>query len=426
MVSNPIQKKVRNAALIGSLVTLLIMGAIVAVLLFQLNKMNTEQKKIEQSFKTVYTLNQDVVSGQVITEDMFVQSTAQIEHIPLGATSDIQDFINYSLTDKEGNTVYTDEKGIYLNKNSEYMEIFQNGNKYYTYLSDGTREEVTGLNQRDIYTDDYRISYNDSEDIGAYVIRETEGKTRIYQEDATGEYYILTVRYDANQNGQPTREKQYVDIVGTPLIAKIDMNKNTVLTTSMLSKGSLITKDVRKQEYNVISLPVDLATGDYIDVRIQLPNGQDFIVVSKKEVEIPIMEGMDSENTVWINLSEDETLYMSCAIVEAFRINGSKIYATKYTDPGMQEAVTPTYPISAETIALIRNNPNVTDVAKQGLNQRYTQALVNIRENNINTELAKPENSESNITEKMNQSIALTQEERRNYLQSLANGGATN
>ena len=51
-----------------------------------------------------------------------------------------------------------------------------------------------------------------------------------------------------------------------------------------------------------------------------------------------------------IELSEDEILAMSCAIVEAYRINGSKLYATKYVEPGMQDAAIPTYPINAETV----------------------------------------------------------------------------
>ena len=46
-----------------------------------------------------------------------------------------------------------------------------------------------------------------------------------------------------------------------------------------------------------------------------------------------------------------------------------------------------------------------------------------IAENNyINSELAKPENSATNVPGKMNESIVKTQEERKEYLQSLANG----
>lgn len=415
MASNPIQKKVRNAGLIGALVTLVVMSAVVAFLLIQLNKMKEEQEKVQQSYRTVYTINQDVKSGQIITEDMFKLTEAQIQHIPNNATSTLSTFTNYSLTDSEGNKVYTDEKGTFLLKKSEYMEIYKDeNNKYFTYLSNGQKETVTGIRTDELHEDSY----------GSYVVRTTENKTRLYKEDLTEEYYILKIKYNTNQEGKPTREKEYVNILGTPLIAKIAMNQNTVLTLDMLSLGDVLTADVRKQEYNAVVLPVDLTSGDYIDIRAQLPNGQDYIVVSKKMVELPIIEGMESENTIWVNLSEDEILSMSCAIVEAYRINGTKLYATKYTDPGMQEAATPTYPLSAETVALIKADPNVTQVAENSLIERYNEAMVNMRNNIINNELQKEGNSATNVPGKMNDSIVKTQEERREYLQSIANGTA--
>ena len=69
-----------------------------------------------------------------------------------------------------------------------------------------------------------------------------------------------------------------------PLIAKIDMYANTVITPDMVAEGQLTKDDVRKQEYNIIALPTQIQTGDYIDVRLRLPDGQDLIVVSHKEV----------------------------------------------------------------------------------------------------------------------------------------------
>lgn len=409
MASNPIQKKVRNAGLIGAAVTLIIMSAIVAFLLIQLNKIKEEQQEIEQSYRTVYTLNQSVKSGQVITEDMFQMSIAQVQHIPSNATSTMDTFVNYSLADSEGNRLYSDEKGTFLLKDSEYMEVYQEDNKYYTYLSTGVKEELTGVKKDDLYTDSY----------GTYIIRKATQKTRVYKEDGTEEYYVLRVKYNTNAENKPVREKEYINILGTPLIAKIDMESNTVLTLDMLSFGSIVTADVRKQEFNTIILPTDLTTGDYVDIRLMLPNGQDFIVLSKKMVEFPIVNGMESEETIWLNLPEDEILTMDCAIVEAFRINGSKLYATKYTDPGMQEAAIPTYPISAETYELIKADPNVAERAEQELLKRYTQEFINIRNETINQELSKDENSEANVPGKMNESIVKTQEERRKYLQSL-------
>lgn len=408
MASNPIQKKVRNSILLGSVITLLITGTIIAFLLIQLMNAKEEQEKIESSYVSVYTLNQDVKSGQIITEDMYQLDQVLSQTVPSNATATMDTFINYSLTDSEGNKVYTDEQGTFLLKTSEYLEVFQNAEtkKYYTYGSNGEIESLDSINSRNIEQDDH----------GMYVVQETTDKARLYKESSTDKYYILRVKYN-NNSTTPVREKEYIDILGTPLIAKIDMNSKTVLTLNMISLGSLITDDVRKQEYNSIVLPMDLVTGDYVDIRLQLPSGQDFIVVSKKMVEVPIIEGMDSVDTIWMQLSEDEILAMSCSIVEAYRINGSKLYATKYTDPGMQEAATPTYPINAETVALIQANPNVTEAAMSSLRARYNASL---RNDYINKELEKEGNSEDNVTDKMNQSITKTQEEREKYLESLS------
>lgn len=406
MASNPIQKKVRNSILLGSVITLLITGTIIAFLLIQLMNIKEEQEKTEASNVSVYILNQDVKSGQIITQDMYQLEQISSQTVPSNATATSETFYNYSLTDNEGNQVYTDDQGTFLIKKSEYLEVFQDSEtkKYYTYGSIGEIKELSDINARNLQNDDY----------GMYIAQETTDKTRLYKEDNTEKYYILRVKYN---NNVPVREKEYIEIIGTPLIAKIDMNSKTVLTLNMIALGSLITDDVRKQEYNSIVLPMDLVTGDYIDIRLQLPSGQDFIVVSKKTVEVPIVEGMDSLDTIWMQLSEDEILTMSCAIVEAYRINGSKLYATKYTDPGMQEAATPTYPINAETVALIQANPNVTATAMNSLRARYNASL---RNDYINKELQKDGNSESNIIDKMNQSITKTQEEREKYLESLS------
>ena len=62
------------------------------------------------------------------------------------------------------------------------------------------------------------------------------------------------------------------------------MNKNSIITIDMISKSSeKTTDDLRKVEYNMLVLPTQLATGEYVDIRLSLPSGQDYIVVSKKQ-----------------------------------------------------------------------------------------------------------------------------------------------
>ena len=50
-----------------------------------------------------------------------------------------------------------------------------------------------------------------------------------------------------------------------------------------------------------------------------MPSGQNYIVVSKKEVTIPEISGVPSESTIWLNLTEGEINLISNAIVEAYR-----------------------------------------------------------------------------------------------------------
>ena len=112
------------------------------------------------------------------------------------------------------------------------------------------------------------------------------------------------------------------------LKAKVDLNPGTIVTTDLTYEEEALTADVRSQEYNVIQINSQLQTGDYIDIRLRTPDGRDLIVVSRKEVTIPQIAGVDSTNCIWLDLTEQETLMMSSAIVEAYKMNGAKLYTT--------------------------------------------------------------------------------------------------
>ena len=168
---------------------------------------------------------------------------------------------------------------------------------------------------------------------------------------------------------------------------------------------------------------MDLTTGDYVDLRLMLPTGQDYIVISKKEVEIPIVGGLESADTVWLKVGEDEILTISSAIVDAYRIPGSKLYMTKYTEAGMQKAATPTYITTPETRELINNDPNILKKAKDELRNRYESVGYNLRINYINRAVeASGDEGEANVKTKIQESITTTMDTRRKYLESV--GGA--
>ena len=198
------------------------------------------------------------------------------------------------------------------------------------------------------------------------------------------------------------------------------MDKNTIITVNMIAKSNeKTTDDLRKQEYNMLVLPSQLQTGEYIDIRLALPSGQDYIVASKKQVEIPQVSGIDVEDSIWVKMTEDEIITMNNAIVDAYRILGSKIYVTTYTEAGTQKAATPTYVPSREVALLIQNDPNIVATAKNELIARYNNNS-STRNDVLNSAISNSgEDGEENVKTKVEETITNSKENRKQYLDSL-------
>lgn len=203
-------------------------------------------------------------------------------------------------------------------------------------------------------------------------------------------------------------------------IAKIDLNKGTIVTNNMVQESDdKTTSDLRKQEYNMVILPSQIQNGDYIDIRLRISNGVDYIVASKKKVEIPTIDGVESANTISVNMNETETMVMANAIIEAYIDKGSLLYATTYVEPGMQTSVIPTYVPSGTVQNAINANPNIEQEAKNALFARYNQNA-GTRTNVIDGTLAQyAQDRVDNIEEGVQEQITKAQEERQAYLESL-------
>lgn len=362
MASNPMQRQARNYFLLGMAITILIAGAILALLFMQMKKVKDENQNLKGSMQQVYVLTQNVNSGDVLTENMFNMVNAVRTSIPADYANVTTLLSAYSLYTKDG-TKITSEYSNDTATNRSVQHLYLNGDK----------------------------------------------NSEVFKDEATGNYYVLK-----NNN------KEYIETTTAPVIAKIDAKANTIISQSLIARSNEIdTDDVRQQEYNVVVLPIDLQTGDYVDVRLQLPNGQDFIVISKKRVTIPDVGGEYLTNTVQMNMSEDEILSLSCAIVEAYKIQGAKLYATKYTEAGLQQASSPTYVVNNEVANLMDSDPNIVSKAKSALSARYnSNNLKSMREQYINSSLTQQGNEEGYKT-KVEESIQSTQESRQKYLQSL-------
>ena len=400
MASNPMQRKARNSFLLGMIITLLITGAIIVFLFLQLNQQIQARKEMEAQKVNVYTLNTDVKSGQVITEDMFTMLSVDKNTIPANATSIIGVIDSWYLQTKDGQMFNTDAEGLYLNESDSLIELTQQNGGYYR---NDTQERVT-LRTNPLSYDGY-LFMTDAEDT----------ITRVYQED-NGNYYRFRLQSD-----NTTITKEYIEVNNVPVVAKLNLMKNTVVTADLVVQSDeVITDDVRREEYNMITLPVDLMTDDYVDIRIMFPNGQNFIVVSKALVEIPQnQDGTYISDTIWLNLREDEILMMSSAIVEAYGVQGAKIYATKYAEPGMQAAATPNYVPNQDVLAEIQRDPNIVETAMNAIRARITQDAANLRNQYIQSIINSDQGYSGNVQSGMETGITNSEAARRQYLESL-------
>ncbi len=168
--------------------------------------------------------------------------------------------------------------------------------------------------------------------------------------------------------------KYYDDGTEKPkeVMMKIDVPAGTIVTKDMIvATGEEITNTQRIQEYNMIVLPSQLKNGDYVDIRLSLPNGQDYIVLSKKQVL------GTTASTIWLQVDEMEISLLSSAIVESYYYTGLKLYAVPYVEPGIQEASQITYPASPEALNLINQNPNIMEEIVKEYWDKYNSVAQN-------------------------------------------------
>lgn len=139
---------------------------------------------------------------------------------------------------------------------------------------------------------------------------------------------MVKIAKNINKNTIPNDTKKSTsEVIGS--VAKYNIAANVPVLGSMLT-DEIESADVRSQEINSALMPTDLDVGDYVDIRVMFPNGTDYIVLAQKKVEKIV------GTTFWINLAEDERLLLNSATVDSYLNQGSKLYATKYTDAPSQ------------------------------------------------------------------------------------------
>ena len=120
------------------------------------------------------------------------------------------------------------------------------------------------------------------------------------------------------------------DIIG--LYSKIAITPGTPITKDMVMETEII-DSLREVDISGNRWPIGLKEGDYVDLRITYPRGEDFIVLSHKRVM------SITDQTLKVYLTEEEQQLYQAALVDFYlsRSYGSDLYLTKYVEPGIQQ-----------------------------------------------------------------------------------------
>ena len=145
--------------------------------------------------------------------------------------------------------------------------------------------------------------------------------------------------------------------------AKVDIAAGVPVMYNMVT-DVVVDNDTRDYEISVANLTTDQKENDVVDIRVIFPNGEDYVIISKKQIT-----NLNLENCVFTSqLNEEEILRFASAIVDAYMTTGARIYTTRYVEENIQETSTPNYPVRETTIALINSDPNVVTKATETLN----------------------------------------------------------
>ena len=153
-------------------------------------------------------------------------------------------------------------------------------------------------------------------------------------------------------------------------VFKIAVNPGTPVTSNM-TMSEAIEDDMRDRDIILDRVTVGIAEGDYIDIRITMPYGDDYLVLSHKRVY-----GL-GDNTVKLYLSEFEWMQYQGALVDYYLNSqyGCTIYADKYIEPGIQQAAVKYYTVPTNIAELIQKDPNIIDKAEASELNSWRKAI---------------------------------------------------
>lgn len=137
---------------------------------------------------------------------------------------------------------------------------------------------------------------------------------------------------------------------------RVSLTSGTVLTKDDIIEKKL-DNSARYYDVYLNEIPLGLEEGDYIDIRISFPLGDDFLAISHKQV-VELNSGIAK-----LELTEAEIYTYRSMLVDS-AIYSAKLYALQYIDAGAQTNGEVYYPLNENLQELYAINPNITKIAE--------------------------------------------------------------
>lgn len=151
--------------------------------------------------------------------------------------------------------------------------------------------------------------------------------------------------------------------------ALVDIPEGTQILKNMLGREEK--EDRRELEFSMNLAGENIKSGDYADIRIRYPDGEDYIVISKT-----FISQMDREKGyLYLNLLPEEIHLMASAVVDCYLETGSYLYTARYIQASGQESSLVTYTPNRAVLDLINRDPNILEAAGSYLDAGRREAL---------------------------------------------------
>lgn len=152
------------------------------------------------------------------------------------------------------------------------------------------------------------------------------------------------------------------DLDGT--YARASFEKGTVLYKQCVYEEQEYASDMRERTYSFMKINENITEGDYVDIRITYPDGEEYVVAQHKKVislnraaEQQETQELQTLDSICVNVNEEELLRIASAYVDTVFYPGSSVYVIAYLDR-FQEPSEVNYPVNASVYELLGWNPN--------------------------------------------------------------------